>query len=514
MTLDVRGTASGEVTVWRLGEEVMRIDHAGASTLALGWLPEGCYGVELSTPQGIVRTAVQVTADPRGRLRYGFVADFSPGRDLAGVQDLIRRLHLTGVMFYDWAYRHADLLAGGENYVDALDQPISLQSVRELVSAVTRVGAGALGYAAVYAVGPDEWDRWKHDALLTASGKPYGLGDFLFVLDPSSPDWLESFTGQLEAAAESVGFTGFHLDQYGYPKRAKRADSVTVDVAAAFTTLIQAVRRALPDQQLVFNNVNDFPTWATASSPQDAIYVEPWEPNLTLSSLAAIVTRAKLIGGGKPIVMAAYQHVYDSAAAAPSDLATSFTMATLFSHGATQILAGESDRILVDPYYVRNHTMEASTADLLKRWYDFLVEYDELLQDPEIVDVTGSYAGAYNDDCDVSFDGSAVTGAATPGAVWRRVTSAGDRLVIHLINLVGQDDELWDAPRNTPANPGRGTLRFRRTGTRVPRVRVADPDRGGRLIDVPVELDGDFATAALPEFSVWQLVLIDAVVSS
>ena len=51
-------------------------------------------------------------------------------------------------------------------------------------------------------------------------------------------------------------------------------------------------------------------------------------------------------------------------------------MATLFSHGATQLLAGEADRILVDPYYVRNHVVERSTAALLKRWYDFLVEHD------------------------------------------------------------------------------------------------------------------------------------------
>ena len=44
--------------------------------------------------------------------------------------------------------------------------------------------------------------------------------------------------------------------------------------------------------------------------------------------------------------------------AADGDLATSFTMATLFSHGATQLLAGEAGRVLVDPYYVDNHVAE------------------------------------------------------------------------------------------------------------------------------------------------------------
>jgi hypothetical protein len=54
-------------------------------------------------------------------------------------------------------------------------------------------------------------------------------------------------------------------------------------------------------------------------------------------------------------------------------------MATLFSHGATHLLAGEDGRLLVDPYYVRNWPAEPSTIDLLADWYDFLVAHDELL---------------------------------------------------------------------------------------------------------------------------------------
>jgi dextranase len=512
VVLEVRGNPGvGELVVWRLGDEALRVAYQGDRSIVLGWLPVGSYGVELVTDSATIRTAIEVTADPTARLRYGFAVDYSPGRDFAGISDTIRRLHLTGIQFYDWAYRHADLLGGGEEYRDALGQPISLQSVRDLILAVKDAGAAPLGYAAVYAVGPDEWGTWKHRALLAALGEPFALGDFLFLVDPAADDWLKSFTAQLAAASVELGFSGFHLDQYGYPKRAVRPDGVVVDVATSFTTMIEAVRSALPAAQLVFNNVNDFPTWATASSHQDAVYIEVWEPNVTLGSLGAIVSRAKSVASGKPVVIAAYQHVYDSAPASEADLATSFTMATLFSHGATQLLAGEADRILVDPYYVRNHVMEPSTLDLLKRWYDFLVEHDELLLDPRIIDATPSYAGAYNDDCDVLFDGVATTGTARAGSVWRRVTVAGDRLIVQLINLVGQDDELWDSVRRAPGRTGAGRLRFRRVGAGTPRVRVADPDGSPRLVDVAVELDGDHATAVLPELAVWQMVVIDSI---
>ena len=171
-------------------------------------------------------------------------------------------------------------------------------------------------------------------------------------------------------------------------------------------------------------------------------------------------------------------------------------------------MAGEGNRILVDPYYVRNHKVESSTADLLRRWYDFLVEHDALLLDPRIVDVTGSVAGDYNGDCDVRFGDATVTGTATAGAIWRRITSTPGGLVVHLVNLLAQADTLWDAPRQPQASTGSGTVRFRLDGPGAARVRVADPDGSHRLLDVEVTRDGDFATAELPDFETWQLVYI------
>ncbi|HEY2694890.1 MAG TPA: glycoside hydrolase family 66 protein [Pseudonocardiaceae bacterium] len=490
---------SGTLRVLRFGEVVAEYS-VDRGLVDLGLLPAGGYGIEL----GEWRTAVEVTDSPV--MRYGFVVNYLPERDVRGVADNVRRLHLTDVQFYDWAYRHADLLGGGETYADALDQPISLTTVRRLINAVQEAGARALGYAAVYGVGNAEWARWKYAALLRPGGEPYGLGDFLSLVDPAEPGWLTHFVADLRASAESAGFDGFHLDQYGYPKFARRADGTSIDVAESFATLIAFARAGLPEARLVFNNVNDFPTWRTAPTTQDAVYIEVWPPHTTLGHLATVVNRARSVADGKSVVIAAYQHVYDLAPVEEADRATAFTMATLYSHGATQLLCGEADRILVDPYYVRNHVIEASTAALLKRWYDFLVEHGELLGLP---DVTGAFAGSYNDDCDVSFDDIPVTETPAPQAIWRRVTAHGNRLVVHLINLADQDDAEWDAPRKPIASRATGTLRIRRAGPALPRVRVADPDRQASLTDLDVNEDGDYVTAAVPAPHIWQLIVID-----
>ncbi|WP_158865878.1 glycoside hydrolase family 66 protein [Leifsonia sp. AG29] len=508
--VELRGVSgAGDLTLWRLGEQQGSWTVDDPAVVSLGTLAPGGYGVEWTDGSIRLRTAIHVAAEDNRRLRYGFTVDYSPGRDPRGLVDTVRRLHLTDVQFYDWAYRHADLLGGGEDYEDALGQPVSLASVRRLVGAVQEAGARALGYAAVYAVGPREWDAWKEWALLDARGEPYALGDFLFIVDPAAVPWLSHFRDELAAAVDSVGFDGFHLDQYGYPKHARRADGLAVDVSRSFDVLVSRVRDLLPDAHLVFNNVNDFPTWTTAKSRQDAVYIEVWDPHLTLGSLAAVVTRARAASGDKPIAIAAYQHVYDSAQAPEADRATAFTMATLFSHGATQLLAGESDRILVDPYYVRNHVVEDSTAGLLRRWYDFMVEHDELLFDPAIVDVTGSYAGSYNDDLDVSYADAEVTGAPVAGAVWRRVVETAHGMVIHLINLAGQQDTLWDGPKEEVPDIGPGMLRVRAVAGSTPRVRVADPEGSPRLVDLPARMESTHAIVLLPPPGAWQLVLID-----
>lgn len=504
--LDSREFA-GRLTVWHLGEHVAAVTVTEPGVHALPVLGVGSFGVELEIDgRTVARTAIEVSEDRRARLRYGFVASYAPGKDVDGAARLARRLHLNGIQFYDWAYRHADLVGGGDRYDDALDQPISLDTVRDLVAAYRKVGTDSIGYAAVYAVGPDEWARWQAHALLRPTGEPYALGDFLFIVDPAAPEWIAHFRADLARATAAVGFDGYHLDQYGYPKFASTPDGAVIDVAESFALLIDQVRDELPEARLIFNNVNDFPTWRTAALSQDAVYIEPWVPNDTLGSLAELARRARASSAGQPVVLAAYQHIYDSEPADAADRAAALTMATVFSHGATQLLVGEEGRLLVDPYYVRNHPAEADTLEFLTRWYDFVVEHDALLMAPSISEVTSSYVGAYNGDLDVTYTHASVSSTPVAGSVWRRVTSTDHGLVVHLINLCGQTDTLWDAGRASVSSAGSAELRFRHVRGRVPQVRVADPDEAARLVALTVRFDGDDAVVELPPLTIWQVV--------
>lgn len=490
------------VSLWRLAEKVAEVEVTPASPLAdFGRLAAGGYGVESSDG---ARSALDVLERPLQRLRYGFVSSYAPGRDVEGVTDNVRRLHMNATLFYDWMYRHADLLPPSDEFEDALGQTVSLAVVRELVQVLRAVASLPLGYAAVYAVGADHWEEWKDAGLFHADGSPWTLADFLWNVDPSDERWLRHFTYDLRRAVDEVGFAGFHLDQFGAPKRASRADGRVVDLAQAFATMIERVRAALPDARLVFNNVNDFPVWATATAPQDAIYIEVWSPHDELGHLGGLVAKARALAPGKPVSLAAYLSGFarddDS-----SVQAMRLELATVFSHGATCLLHGEEDAILIDPYYVRHERMDARARDVATAYYDFAVRYGDLLFDETAVDVTRTHSGGEGKEVRVEAPVPVATDCV-PGAIWARIVEAAGRQVVSLIDLTAQADVAWDSSKHVAAPVTGASVAFERVGAAAVDYFFAAPEDSPAACRLEVTVDDGHDVVEVPEFSTWALV--------
>ena len=451
---------------------------------------------------------MDVLADPLERPRYGFVSDFSAGRDADAAAEHARRLHLNAIQFYDWMYRHARLAPPRDRYTDALGRQLSLRSVRRLVERFREGGARSLAYAAVYAVGKDEWPDWQDAGLYKPDGRPWQLGeDFLWLVDPADRRWLRHFRSELRGALDAGGFDGFHLDQYGWPKRALRADGVAVDVAKAFTTLIRSVRRSLPDARLIFNNVNDFPTWATASTPQDAVYIEVWPPHEGLEHLAALVTKARVLAPDKPVILAAYLSVFANESEPTSLAAARLTMATIFSHGGFHLLNGEDGAVLTDPYYPRHHRLSARGREVMRRWYDFVVRYGDLLFDRDAVDVTRTVTCGINEEVRVTAT-VAVSVDPKPGCLWVRVVQTEQRTVVHLINLAGQRDAVWDAGKRVVEPLRDVRVEVLRAGVEAPAFATADPDLAPALRSIRPREQGGYDAITVARVGAWTLVTV------
>lgn len=465
--------AAGELVVTHLDAEVARLPFApGQGRVRLGVFPVGGYGVRA----GDATTAFDVLAERWARPRYGFVATLDGSLDAADVQRTFRRFHLNTAQLYDWAYRHSTLLPPGEVYRDPLGQERDLRAISALASRLSDVGVEPLGYVAVYAIGADEVSAWSDALLLRPDGTPYRLGeDFLVLVDPGHERWRGHLIDQLAQVVERTSIRGFHLDQYGWPKVASRGDGAHVDLASSFTGFLEGVRARLPETPFMFNNVNDFPTYATATAPQDATYIEVWAPHVTLGDLGGLASRALQRRPEHPPILSAYLSCYGTVPAESADRAAMLVLATAASHGATHLLLGEDGHALTDPYYPRNHTLAAASVEALVPWYDFVVRYGDLLYDPAAVDVTRHYTGGINEDVVVRAEGLRVSVEPEPGALWVRVVRTARGWVVHLINLRGQDDTVWDAPKR-PVEPVVGARLRLSFADEETRVLVASPE--------------------------------------
>lgn len=511
ISVEVRGAPAGASVALLHLDRVVAHSSVRRGQRRLGFPPQarGGYGIDLSVGSRVVaRTAVDVLADPLERPRYGFVSDFSAGRDAGAAVEHARRLHLNAIQFYDWMYRHARLAPPRERYEDALGRPLSLRSVRRLVERFRAVGARSLAYAAVYAVGKDEWPNWENAGLYKPDGRPWQLGeDFLRLVDPADRRWLRHFREDLRRAIEAGGFDGFHLDQYGWPKQALRRDGAVIDVAEAFTTLIRSVRRGLPDARLIFNNVNDFPTWATASTPQDAVYIEVWPPHERLDHLAALVTKARSLAPEKAVILAAYLTAFATAPEAAALAAARLTMATIFSHGGFHLLNGEDGAVLTDPYYPRHRRLSARGRETMRRWYDFAVRYGDLLFDRDAVDVTRTITCGINEEIRVTAP-APVSCDPELGCLWVRVVRTKQGTVVHLINLAGQDDVLWDAAKRVVEPLRDVRVESLRSRAQAPTFAFADPDLAPTLRPLRARFEDGYDAVTVPRVGAWTAVLV------
>jgi dextranase len=448
---DVTGIApeSGTLTISHLGTPLSAVACHGRFNL--GAFAEGGYSVSWADGAQTISSSFEVLSDSWQRLRYGFVAEFSDAVITENYQDWAKKLHLTAIQFYDWAWKHEFVTTEETHYDDPMGQEISTAKIKELISAYKEIGATPCGYVAVYAVDLGGWTRWKNAGLYDSTGKPYQLGDdFLRILDPADPAWLEHLIEQLRKASD-FGFPAFHLDQYGYPRMAMKSDGSLIDLAEQYPKMLNRILESVPECKHIFNNVNDYPTWRTTTTNQDATYIEVWDPHSTYGTLANLVSKTRELNSSKPIILSAYLQPFGEISSdeelAKAIASFELTCASITSGGASHLIFGGDGRILYHAYYVTNYLASGSSLRRFRNYYDFIVAAGDLLYDPSRVDVSRIDVFGVNTEVQLTSD-APCSPEATPGGLWVRVFRGRTGMTIHVINLLDQGDAIWNEFKN------------------------------------------------------------------
>lgn len=373
------------IFIQHLGEQSIVLEHqcqikSGSQTIQVDWEPPitpAGYSARLSIDPDIqASTAFDVLKSWTDFPRYGFLSDFSASRsDPETALKKLMPFHINGLQFYDWQYRHDQLLAPTEEYIDPLGRAMSLGIVRKLVDTAHRYGMAAMPYLAIYAASADFWREHPDWALYDEAGKPIAFGEnFLGLMDPSAgSSWSRHLLKEGANTLKGISFDGLHIDQYGDPKKAWNAEHESVDLPRAFSDFIQSASDQHTDKTILFNAVGNWPIETLAESVVDFMYIEVWPPDLEYRRLAEIVLNAVRLSHGKAVVIAHYL---------PADRPANNLLAdaVILACGCTRIELGEDARLLSDPYFPKHEEVSEYLYANLRLLADFAVRNGEWLR--------------------------------------------------------------------------------------------------------------------------------------
>jgi len=416
------------------------------------------YGVrlELSWKDGraIATTSVEALDGWWQSPRHAAITEFgAPARTAAAVRRL-RDWHVTVVQLYDWMYRHYRYRPPrGTSFTDTLGRRVSHEAVRAGVRAGHDVGIASLAYGSVYGAEREYVDEHPDERVFDASGMPLSLGGTFYINDPRPGPWRRRLLAEYAAAVRRFEVDGIHMDTYGPPHDGVGADGRAFSFADVYPGLIEeaavTVAAIRPDGKVLFNCVEGFPLEQVASAPAAALYLELWPPDVAYTDIVRWIDRARQVSAGRAVVIAAYISALRTQETEPAGRAGAIEAAVLLSSviaasGAYHHVLADRDRLLVEGYYPEARRLRTRERAELQAVGAFTARYVHLLSDPM------STSASHLDVALIDADGRGVQTSGDPraGAVWVRAAQSSDgSLVVHLLDLLDQVDDRWDAIR-------------------------------------------------------------------
>ena len=439
-------------------------------------LSGGTYSVEALAPDGSVLAEELTTVGAHAGERpvHGFATSFED-ESIPAVLDWLRELRCTVVQIYDWMYTYTAPLGPEQGWRDFSGRSVSFQALRALASGIREGGAVAHAYAPVYAADPPFAAEHPEMMLYQGDGTVQRFFDLLKLANPANKEWQAYFVAAYGSAADRIGFDGFHIDTYGYPRAALDAGGRPVDLRLAYEQFLASFRTARPTDQVSFNQVNGVPSALTLPDGPGFRYCEVWAPNDGWRHLEGLMDRsagrAGLLGPGLSEgprmrgTIACYPPVWgakdpNSPVTGPAREASLRTVvcteAIATCLGASALLFGDVRGVLCDPYYPKHERLSAAEIETVLAWHRFALRYRDLFLEGE--DTSWYDIGDENGAVKLDWDGP-VRPEPVGGAVFARVVRTDDCIAVGVVDLTGSPKGSWSEPtavgrcRSVPSAP-------------------------------------------------------------
>jgi dextranase len=371
-------------------------------------------------------------------------------------------LRCTVVQVYDWMESYSAPLGAPSGWKDPLGRDVSFQALRDLAAGIQAQVGVAHAYAPLYAVDPPFAARHPNWLIYRGDGSPERLFEGIQLADPSNPEWQAHFCEAYGRAAETIGFGGFHLDTYGFPRAGLDRRGKPLNMRAAYVRFLRAFRAARPSELLSFNQVNGVPSALPLPKEPAFRYCEIWPPNDRWRHFEGLLDRSAGLAAhlgpakGGPLLrgtLACYPPVWGAGrypdkgqgySRADALRTVVLTEAVATCLGASLLVYGDRGAALADAYYPKHERLAPAELATALAWHRFALACRDLFLEGEDT--------SWYDICDdngavkISWEGGPVGPEPLGGSVFARVARDDNYIAVSVLDLSGSENGSWSEP--------------------------------------------------------------------
>jgi GH15 family glucan-1,4-alpha-glucosidase len=187
--------------------------------------------------------------------------------------------------------------------------------------------------------------------------------------------------------------------------------------------------------------------------------------------------------------------------------------AAFFASGATHIELGDQNSMLAHEYFPnKSKSMRNSLKAAMRDYYGFATAYENLLFDPDVVpaDQGGQWLSLTT--------GQSLSGNAAAGTVWQMVKRKSNYDIVHLINLIGNDDQWRNGGVQPTFQTNVGVKYYPGPNASITGVYLASPDTDHGVTSslsysTGSDSRGNYVQFTVPSLKYWDMIYVKRTVS-
>lgn len=465
--------------------------------------------------------AVDVSSQWSRFPRYGFLSDFSSTASKEKVIGYLNRLHINGILFYDWANSYQNPIKTNNSIVEPVWHNIAGREVSKDIIAEYLALARArnmttfyhnYAYAATDRAYEDQvsvsWhlfrDSSRQQIDMVELPSP-SLTTKLMLMNPASLGWQLYIERRNAEIFQTFDFDGWHIDQFGDRGLVYDFHGNLVPLESDFKPFTDFLKDQNPDKRLIFNAHNQFGQYALSHSPVDILFTTVKPPHIFYSDLGRFILNNNAFSNNtkQSVLAAAMNTEVPTQRSKLNTPAILFTQAVISAFGASLFSVGEH---FISDTYLPNARLEMSSelSKSLISYYDFLVAYQNLLRGE----------GTFNRPAILVVNRTCCVNHWPPqaGNIALIGKESENRQVIHMINFMDTESLDWadsSGQKEIPIRQNNLTI-VHSTPRHVKKVWYASPDLNyGSAMELSFRQTDNQVVFTIPSLKYWSMMVVD-----